>query len=76
MSLIAGTYGFFQFAMPMIGWLCVHTIVEYFKKLENETGAGVEDGMHVVFGMVVVPFVTKAVKEDFEKIISESNIEI
>ena len=34
MSLIAGTYGFFQFAMPMTGWLCVHTIVEYFKKLD------------------------------------------
>ena len=26
---IAGTYGFFQFIMPMIGWVCVHTIVEF-----------------------------------------------
>ncbi len=32
MCLIAGTYAFFQFAMPMIGWICVHTIVEYFNK--------------------------------------------
>ena len=32
MCLIAGVYAFFQFAMPMIGWLCVHTIVEYFSK--------------------------------------------
>ena len=30
MNLVAGTYGFFQFAMPMIGWFCVHTILEYF----------------------------------------------
>ena len=33
MCLIASTYGLFQFAMPMTGWLCVHTIVEYFKKI-------------------------------------------
>ena len=28
MSLIAGTYAFFQFAMPMIGWICVHTAAQ------------------------------------------------
>ena len=27
---ITGTFALFQFAMPMIGWICVHTIVEYF----------------------------------------------
>lgn len=35
MSLLAGCYGFFQFAMPMIGWICVHTIVVYFQKFEK-----------------------------------------
>ena len=35
MNLIAGTYSFFQFAMPMIGWICVHTIVEYFQSFEK-----------------------------------------
>ncbi|MBR0107128.1 MAG: manganese efflux pump [Lachnospiraceae bacterium] len=30
MYLIAGTYAFFQFAMPMIGWVCVHTATHYF----------------------------------------------
>lgn len=34
-SLIAGTFGFFQFFMPMIGWFCVHTIVEYFRIFEK-----------------------------------------
>ncbi len=34
MSFIAGVYAFFQFAMPMIGWICVHTIVGYFEKFE------------------------------------------
>ncbi len=28
---IAGTYAGYQFAMPMIGWLCVHTIAEQFE---------------------------------------------
>lgn len=31
MSFIAGIYAFFQFAMPMIGWLCVHTVAQYFE---------------------------------------------
>ncbi|MBQ0162342.1 MAG: manganese efflux pump [Treponema sp.] len=35
MNLIAGCYAFFQFAMPMIGWICVHTIVVYFKAFEK-----------------------------------------
>ena len=33
--LIAGTFGLFQFAMPMIGWLLVHTMVEQFKAFEK-----------------------------------------
>lgn len=35
MNLIAGVYAFFQFAMPMIGWLCVHTLMEYFVSLQK-----------------------------------------
>lgn len=34
MSLIAGTFGAFQFLMPVIGWICVHTIVQYFSLFE------------------------------------------
>ena len=30
MMYIALSYALFQFAMPMIGWICVHSIVEYF----------------------------------------------
>ncbi len=29
-SAIAGVYAFFQFAMPVIGWICVHTIATTF----------------------------------------------
>ena len=36
-SLIAGTYAFFQFIMPMIGWLAIHTVLEYFNALEKFT---------------------------------------
>lgn len=35
MSLIAGTFAVFQFVMPMTGWICIHTIVEYFKKFKK-----------------------------------------
>ena len=27
---IAGVFAFFQIAMPLIGWVCIHTIAEYF----------------------------------------------
>lgn len=30
MCEMAGVFAFFQAAMPMIGWICVHTIVQYF----------------------------------------------
>ena len=32
---IAGVFAFFQAFMPMIGWICVHTIVQYFKAFEK-----------------------------------------
>lgn len=34
MSFIAGLFAFFQALMPMIGWICVHTVVKYFEKLQ------------------------------------------
>ncbi|MBQ8945199.1 MAG: manganese efflux pump [Lachnospiraceae bacterium] len=30
MNLVAGTYAFFQFAMPLIGWICVRGIASAF----------------------------------------------
>ena len=35
MSIIAGVFAVFQAAMPMIGWTCVHTIVQYFSAFEK-----------------------------------------
>ena len=35
MCKIAGVFAFFQFLMPMIGWVCVHTVVQYFKAFER-----------------------------------------
>lgn len=32
---IAGVFAFFQAAMPMIGWLCVQTVVRYFEAFER-----------------------------------------
>ena len=32
--LVAGTFAFFQFAMPMIGWFCVHTAATYFNAFQ------------------------------------------
>ena len=31
---VAGMFGFFQGIMPMLGWLCVHTILQLFEKFE------------------------------------------
>ena len=35
MCRIAGVFAIFQAVMPMIGWICVHTIVEYFQSFEK-----------------------------------------
>lgn len=35
MLSIAGVFAVFQFAMPLIGWLLVHTVVQYFTSLEK-----------------------------------------
>lgn len=35
MCLIAGVFAAFQALMPMTGWVCVHTIVQYFKAFEK-----------------------------------------
>ena len=35
MSFIAGVFALFQAAMPMIGWICVHTIMRYIKMFEK-----------------------------------------
>lgn len=32
---IAGVFALFQAVMPMIGWICVHTVVQYFKAFEK-----------------------------------------
>lgn len=34
MFMIAGTYAFFQFAMPLIGWILVHTAAQRFALFE------------------------------------------
>lgn len=35
MGKIAGVFAGFQFGMPIIGWICVHTIAQYFKAFER-----------------------------------------
>lgn len=32
---IAGVFGFFQALMPMVGWICVHTIVQKLKAFQK-----------------------------------------
>jgi putative Mn2+ efflux pump MntP len=32
---IAGVFAFFQALMPLIGWICVHTVIKYFKIFEK-----------------------------------------
>ena len=35
MCAIAGVFAGFQGLMPMIGWVCVHTIIQYFRAFER-----------------------------------------
>lgn len=35
MCLVAGVFAFFQALMPMIGWVCIKTIVQYFGLFEK-----------------------------------------
>lgn len=35
MCCVAGIFALFQFAMPMIGWICVHTVAQHFKAFEK-----------------------------------------
>ena len=35
MCRIAGVFGFFQALMPMVGWGCVHTLLQYFQVFEK-----------------------------------------
>ena len=35
MCTVAGIFAFFQYLMPMLGWVCVHTIAEHFKAFEK-----------------------------------------
>lgn len=32
---VAGMFAFFQALMPLIGWVCIHTIVQYFRFFET-----------------------------------------
>ena len=33
-AIVAGTFAFFQFLMPLLGWVCVHTLVQCFTQFE------------------------------------------
>lgn len=35
MAGVAGIFAFFQFFMPMLGWIFVHTVLQYFKAFER-----------------------------------------
>lgn len=35
MGRIAGVFALFQYLMPLLGWVCVHTVVELFSSLER-----------------------------------------
>ena len=35
MCAVAGVFGLFQGFMPFIGWVCVHTVAQYFESFEK-----------------------------------------
>ena len=49
MAKIAGVFGGFQMMMPMIGWVCVRTILEIFQSLQQYI-PWIAFGLLIVFG--------------------------
>ncbi len=41
--------------------------IKFFENRKKDTGADEDDGMHVVFGMIIVPYIRKIVIESVEK---------
>ena len=62
MSLIAFCYAFFQFAMPMVGWVCVHTIVEKVQKFQKFVPWIALLLLLYVGGKMIVEFIVDKVK--------------
>lgn len=35
LCFVAGTFSFFQFLMPLVGWFCVHAFLQYFEAFQK-----------------------------------------
>ena len=57
--LMAGVYAFFQFIMPMIGWLCVHTMVSVFTSLQRYVSFTALPLLAYIGGKMIVESVKK-----------------
>ena len=77
MNLIAGVFAFFQAAMPLIGWFCVHTILTIFSAFEKIVpwiGFGLL--MYIGGKMILEGFEQKSQKEEapVEKTVSNREL--
>lgn len=70
MNFIAGIYNFFQFIMPMIGWVCVHTIVTYFAKFQKFIPYIALALLLYIGGGMILEVIKKEEKEDNSKQLS------
>ena len=69
MCTVAGVFAVFQAAMPIIGWLCVHTVATYFEAFE----ALIPWIALVLLGFIGGKMLFEGIKENKEK--KESGIE-
>lgn len=60
MVLIAIVFAFFQALMPMIGWICVHTVIQYFKIIETI----IPWIALIVLGFIGVKMIIEGIKND------------
>ena len=63
---IAGVFAAFQALMPMTGWICVHTIVQYFRAFEKliegiRGGGGDDDAPRLGLGALLVQGVATSI---------------
>jgi putative Mn2+ efflux pump MntP len=67
MSQIAGVFAFFQWFMPMLGWIAVHTVVQYFSAFEKAIPWIALGLLGYIGGKMLLEGISQEEEEDTEK---------
>ncbi|MBQ9008870.1 MAG: manganese efflux pump [Clostridia bacterium] len=74
MSVIAGTFAFFQFLMPVLGWICVRFFVETFTFLQAYVPVVASALLFLIGGKMVLDAIRGGEAEDSEQGVSAGGL--